>query len=73
MAVKALNIEKVEEQLFRAHRFFLERDSAKFRYLLRRPASPGQLPHGSSDNLPLRLEGMTAADFALVLWVFYNP
>ncbi|KAH9042754.1 hypothetical protein EDB85DRAFT_2227017 [Lactarius pseudohatsudake] len=66
--------EQVENTLFRVHRFFLTRDSSWFREKLPYPASPGETIKGSSDNLPLVLEGdVTKSDFERFLWVFYNP
>jgi len=64
---------RVENTLFRVHRFFLKRDSAYFRIKLPHPPSPGDVTKGSSDNNPLDLEDALTVDFERLLWVFYNP
>ncbi|KAJ6520622.1 hypothetical protein DFH09DRAFT_1194032 [Mycena vulgaris] len=61
-----------EDREFRVHRYFFERDSAKFRSLLSSP-SPGQPKQGSSQLTAIKLENVTAKDFETFLWVFYNP
>jgi hypothetical protein len=55
------------------HRYFFARDSAWFRDKLPYPLPPGETTKGSSDNLPLVLEGISKTDFERLLWVFYNP
>jgi hypothetical protein len=37
------------------------------------PAAPGEQPRGTSDQNAFVLDGVKSADFALFLWVFYNP
>ncbi|KAN0125776.1 hypothetical protein V8E52_000983 [Russula decolorans] len=66
-------IVRVEDALFRIHRYFLTRDSAHFRNKLPHPPSPGDSSKGSSDNNPLVLEDALKVDFERFLWVFYNP
>ncbi|KAJ7889918.1 hypothetical protein B0H14DRAFT_3429397 [Mycena olivaceomarginata] len=61
-----------EDREFRVHRYFFERDSAKFRNLLASP-SPGAPRQGSSHLTAVKLQGVTAKDFEKFLWVFYNP
>ncbi|KAJ7686831.1 hypothetical protein B0H17DRAFT_873842, partial [Mycena rosella] len=61
-----------EDREFRVHRYFFERDSAKFRALLASP-SPGQPKQGSSHLTAIKLQNVTAKDFETFLWVFYNP
>lgn len=64
---------RVEDTLFRIHRYFLTRESAYFRSKLPHPPSPGDSSKGSSDNNPLVLEDVLQVDFERFLWVFYNP
>ncbi|CCM02988.1 uncharacterized protein FIBRA_05103 [Fibroporia radiculosa] len=63
----------VENQLFRVHRYFFERESAWFREKFSAAAPPGQGPKGASDASPFTLDDVQAEDFARFLWVFYNP
>jgi hypothetical protein len=63
----------VENVHFRVHRYFFERESARFTRMLGTPASPGQQPQGTQDSNAIVLEGLTAKNFATFLWVFYNP
>jgi hypothetical protein len=64
---------RVDNNLFRVHRYFFTRDSAFFRHELPHPPPPGEFTKGSSDNNPLVLEDITIVDFERFLWVFYNP
>jgi hypothetical protein len=64
---------RVENYLFRVHRFFFTRDSAFFRDKLPHPPTPGEFSRGSSDNNPFILEDTLRVDFERFLWVFYNP
>jgi len=64
---------RVENNLFRVHRFFFTRDSAYFRDKLPHPPPPGEFTRGSSDNNPFNLEDTLVVDFERFLWVFYNP
>jgi len=64
---------RVDNNLFRVHRYFFTRDSAFFRERLPHPPPPGEFSKGSSDNNPLVLEDVTIVDFERFLWVFYNP
>ncbi|KAJ7115563.1 hypothetical protein C8R43DRAFT_1078304 [Mycena crocata] len=62
-----------EDREFRVHRYFFERDSARFRALLAPGPSPGQPRQGSSHLTAIKLQDVTAKDFEKFLWVFYNP
>ncbi|KAF8271087.1 hypothetical protein EI94DRAFT_1556919, partial [Lactarius quietus] len=65
---------RVENYLFRVHRFFFTRDSAYFRDKLPQPPTPGDFTKGSSsDSSPFVLEDTLRVDFERFLWVFYNP
>ncbi|KAK7055365.1 hypothetical protein R3P38DRAFT_2846650 [Favolaschia claudopus] len=61
-----------EDREFCVHRYFFERDSAKFRGLLASP-SPGQPRKGSSHLTAIKLDGVSVKEFEIFLWVFYNP
>jgi hypothetical protein len=66
---------RVENTLFRVHRYFFTRDSAFFRDKLPQPPSSGDFTgtQGSSDKIPLVLDDASKVDFERLLWVFYNP
>jgi len=64
---------RVQNYMFRVHRFFLERESAYFRLRLDHTTHPERDPPGSSESNPLVLEEATSDGFACFLWVFYNP
>jgi len=64
---------RVEDTLFRVHRYFFTRESAFFRSKLPHPPPPGEFTKGSSDVHPLVLEDTLEVDFERFLWVFYNP
>ncbi|KAJ6463360.1 hypothetical protein C8R45DRAFT_517541 [Mycena sanguinolenta] len=61
-----------EDREFRVHRYFFERESARFRALLASP-SPGAPRQGSSHLTAVKLQGVTAKDLEKFLFVFYNP
>ncbi|KAJ7623704.1 hypothetical protein FB45DRAFT_752542 [Roridomyces roridus] len=61
-----------ENTEFIIHRYFFERESAKFRSLLSSP-SPGQPQQGSSKLTAIRLTEVTVKEFEKFLMVFYNP
>ncbi|KAF7300247.1 hypothetical protein MKEN_01348800 [Mycena kentingensis (nom. inval.)] len=61
-----------ENTEFIIHRYFFERESAKFRSLLASP-SPGQPQQGSSKLTAIKLSEVTAKEFEKFLMVFYNP
>jgi len=50
---------------------FFSRDSPIFQTKLN-PASPGQTKEGTTEY-PVVLDGITAKEFEILLWVFYNP
>ncbi|KAI0292798.1 hypothetical protein BC826DRAFT_911330 [Russula brevipes] len=64
---------RVEDTLFRVHRYFFTRESAFFRSKLPHPPPPGDFSKGYSDAHPLVLEDALEVDFERFLWVFYNP
>ncbi|KAI0300452.1 hypothetical protein B0F90DRAFT_1629573 [Multifurca ochricompacta] len=64
---------KVENFIFRVHRYFFTRESAHFRSLLSSSTIPGQDAPGSSEADPVVLDDATSEAFACFLWVFYNP
>jgi len=63
---------RVENMLFRVHRYFFTRDSTFFREKLPHPPPPGEFSKGSSDNNPFILEDTLKQDFDNLLWIFYN-
>ncbi|KAJ7593791.1 hypothetical protein C8J56DRAFT_421270 [Mycena floridula] len=63
----------VEEQHFRVHKYFFERESQYFRDRLTKPATPGNAPPGLSQDSEIVLEDVSLKDFERFLWVFYNP
>lgn len=63
---------RVENMLFRVHRYFFTRDSSFFLEKLPHPPPPGEFSKGSSDNNPFVLEDTFKIDFERLLWVFYN-
>ncbi|KAF8483645.1 hypothetical protein DFH94DRAFT_605215, partial [Russula ochroleuca] len=63
---------RVENIIFRVHRYFFTRDSSFFREKLPHPPPPGEFSKGSSDNNPFILEDTLKVDFEHLLWVFYN-
>ncbi|KAF8911670.1 hypothetical protein CPB84DRAFT_1842143 [Gymnopilus junonius] len=64
---------QVGNVLFRAHSYFFERDSPKFRDLLWAHPEPNQVRPGSMDTDPIVIKTSSPRDFAKFLWVFYNP
>ncbi|KAH9006316.1 hypothetical protein EDB86DRAFT_2794656 [Lactarius hatsudake] len=60
---------KVEDNVFRIHRFFLTRESKHFRSLFNVAYRD---PPGTSEANPVVLEDATSEAFADFLWVFYN-
>src|SRR5271156_6861944 len=63
----------VQRVLFRIHSYFLLRESTHFQRLL--STSPHDLPNiiGTSPTRPLILTDISPSNFAIFLWVFYNP
>src|SRR5271154_6390625 len=63
----------VQRVLFRIHSYFLLRESTHFQQLL--STSPHDLPNiiGTSPTRPLILTDISPRNFAIFLWVFYNP
>ncbi|KAJ7884066.1 hypothetical protein B0H13DRAFT_2252963 [Mycena leptocephala] len=62
-----------ENKLFRVHRYFFERESTFFKAQLAIPATPGAPRIGTTDDTAVLLDNVRSADFAQLLWVFYNP
>ncbi|KAJ7601929.1 hypothetical protein B0H17DRAFT_128796 [Mycena rosella] len=61
-----------EQALPRAPIFF-ERESKFFKTQLAVPATPGRTRIGTADDSAIMLDNVRSADFAKLLWVFYNP
>ncbi|KAH9006322.1 hypothetical protein EDB86DRAFT_714490 [Lactarius hatsudake] len=64
---------RVEDSIFRFHKFFITRESRHFHSMLVPNAIPCRDPPGSSETNPVVLKDATAEGFASLLWVFYNP
>ncbi|KAH9047294.1 hypothetical protein EDB84DRAFT_1575348 [Lactarius hengduanensis] len=64
---------KVEDYVFRVHKYFFMRESAYFRMRFEPSQFLVQDPPGSSEAKPIILEGISSDAFACFLWVFYNP
>ncbi|KAI9465148.1 hypothetical protein BJY52DRAFT_666887 [Lactarius psammicola] len=64
---------KVEDYVFRVHKFFFTRESSFFRRLFEPSQFLVQDPPGSSESNPIILEDVSSDAFACFLWVFYNP
>ncbi|KAH9177504.1 hypothetical protein EDB89DRAFT_1412929 [Lactarius sanguifluus] len=62
---------RVEDSVFRIHRFFLTRESNHF-WSMFLTTVPCRIPPGSSESNPVVLSGATSEAFADLLWVFYN-
>jgi len=63
---------KVENTIFRVHKFFFYRESAYFQHLFRSPSIPCNDPPGSSETNPVVLKDTTSEAFSGLCWVFYN-
>ncbi|KAH0581877.1 hypothetical protein J132_11255 [Termitomyces sp. J132] len=68
----------VENQIFRVHRYFLERESHVFQEWFQGPQAPGAFRNGESRNgesesAAILLRDVTPAAFEKLLDVFYNP
>ncbi|KAI9441492.1 hypothetical protein H4582DRAFT_2073669 [Lactarius indigo] len=64
---------RVEDYVFRVHKYFFTRESSHFRRLFEPSQFLVQDPPGSSEENPIILEGISSDAFACFLWVFYNP
>lgn len=64
---------QIQRVLFRIHSYFLLRESTHFQRLL--TPSPHEPPRtiGTSISHPLILTDVLPSNFAIFLWVFYNP
>ncbi|KAH9072804.1 hypothetical protein EDB83DRAFT_131732 [Lactarius deliciosus] len=62
---------RVEDSVFRMHRFFLTRESNYF-WSMFLTTVPCHVHPGSSESNPVVLSGATSEAFADLLWVFYN-
>ncbi|KAG6861055.1 hypothetical protein C0995_004556 [Termitomyces sp. Mi166 len=60
-------------ELFRIHRYFLERESHIFRELIKSPTVPGGPRNGESESTAIVLPNVPPAAFEKLLNVFYNP
>ncbi|KAI0352584.1 hypothetical protein OH77DRAFT_1428282 [Trametes cingulata] len=67
---------RVEDTLFRVHRYLLGRDSSAFQHMFSMPAlqggAPSQCAEGYSDDNPIRLYGESVERFRDLLSVLYD-
>ncbi|TFK87481.1 hypothetical protein K466DRAFT_586332 [Polyporus arcularius HHB13444] len=65
---------RVEDTLFRVHRYFLGRDSSAFQHMFSMPMDnvPPENTEGCSDKNPIRLYGESAERFRALLSVIYD-
>ena len=64
-------IAQVEDTLFRVHRRYFEQESEVFRAMFQLPVGNGVVADGSSDEQPLRLEGVKKEDFRQLLRIMF--
>ncbi|KAG6920042.1 hypothetical protein DXG01_010110 [Tephrocybe rancida] len=63
----------VDNQLFRVHRYFFERESRVFREKIHVPPASGGPRDGDDESVAILLEDVSAFAFERLLGVFYNP
>jgi hypothetical protein len=68
LLVLTTTCEQVENTLFRVHRHFFERESQFF--IEEFTKTPQEVTSGTS---AYRLDNISSADFAKLLWVWYSP
>ena len=72
IAIKPTDRDQVENELFRVPRRNFAMDSEIFSDMFQLPASTdGTPPDGSSDERPLRLDGIKKSDFIQLLRVMF--
>jgi hypothetical protein len=71
LAIERLTVHQVESKLFRLPRRAFENNSEIFKDLRKLPSSPDQPEDGSSDEHPLRLEGIESHEFTQLLRVMF--
>ncbi|KAF7289297.1 BTB domain-containing protein [Mycena indigotica] len=62
---------KVEDTLYRVHRYFFDRDSVIFSSMFTLPPGAGQRPEGETPESPILLEGVKKLDFDRFLTILY--
>ncbi|KAG6809364.1 hypothetical protein H0H87_011944, partial [Tephrocybe sp. NHM501043] len=62
----------VENQMFRVHRFFFERESRVFRDQIQTLSKDGGPRAGDEESVAIVLEDVSVATFETLLGVFYN-
>lgn len=63
---------KVEDTLFKVHRYFFMRESIVFRDMLSFPAAADMIAEGTCDENPIFLEQVTSKQFGQLLSIFYD-
>ncbi|THV06187.1 hypothetical protein K435DRAFT_23593 [Dendrothele bispora CBS 962.96] len=64
---------QTDDNLFKIHRYFFERESPKFQELFKRPPPPGKKYLGSAPEYPIILPDISTEELEQFLWVIYNP
>jgi hypothetical protein len=62
---------QVENNLYKVHRYFFKRYSNHFASMLSLPQPEGQPIEGETDEHPIRILGVEATSFDLLLSIFY--
>ncbi|GBE77564.1 hypothetical protein SCP_0104420 [Sparassis crispa] len=62
---------RVEDTLYRVHRYFLKRHSSVFAGLFDLPPCPDKPVEGSGDETPIHLQQVASIDFERLLSLFY--
>ncbi|KAJ7072853.1 hypothetical protein C8F01DRAFT_263223 [Mycena amicta] len=62
---------RVQDTLYRVHRYFFERDSVVFSSMFSLPPVSGQRPEGETPENPILLEGLPTLEFDRFLAVLY--
>ncbi|KAJ3827046.1 hypothetical protein F5878DRAFT_248054 [Lentinula raphanica] len=62
---------RVEDTLYRIHKYFFQRDSPVFGAMFSLPVPNGEQPEGDVDGRPIHLDGIQCVDFDRLLSVMY--
>ncbi|KAJ4487038.1 hypothetical protein C8J55DRAFT_487231 [Lentinula edodes] len=62
---------RVENTLYRIHRYFFQRDSPVFEVMFSLPTPTGERPEGEDEDKPIQLGGIECRDFDRLLSLMY--
>ncbi|KAJ3796000.1 hypothetical protein GGU11DRAFT_173187 [Lentinula aff. detonsa] len=62
---------RIEDTLYRIHRYFFQRDSLVFEAMFSLPVPVGERPEGEAEDRPIRLDGVECRDFDHLLSLMY--